>query len=87
MTDKTKRNKRRPAYWFESRRRYFVKNHGKLYALLADAAYISGFALWRLRRAIQRKPDDDPEGFLGDLVRHSTFAKGFAIEGTTGQCA
>jgi hypothetical protein len=30
--------KRLPAYWYESRRRYFVKHHGPVYAGLADAA-------------------------------------------------
>jgi hypothetical protein len=29
--------KPRPRYWYESRRRYFVKNHGRLVADLADA--------------------------------------------------
>jgi N-acetylglucosaminyl-diphospho-decaprenol L-rhamnosyltransferase len=29
---------RLPGYWYESRRRYFVKHHGPLYAGLADAA-------------------------------------------------
>jgi GT2 family glycosyltransferase len=43
-----------PRCWFDSRRRYFVKNHGRLYALLADAAYATAFALWRVRRFVQR---------------------------------
>lgn len=78
VTDAATKNKRRPAYWFESRRRYFVHNHGLAYAALADAAFAIGFAFWRLRRAIQRKPDPDPEHFLGDFLRHSVFAKGRA---------
>lgn len=69
--------KRRPAYWFESRKRYFVKNHGKLAATAADAAWIVGFALWRLRVKLTRKPDRDPEKLLGDFIRHSVFFKGF----------
>lgn len=60
-----------PEYWFESRRRYFVKNHGRFYARLADLAWASGFALWRLRRLLQRKPDNDPPGLLGDFIRFS----------------
>jgi N-acetylglucosaminyl-diphospho-decaprenol L-rhamnosyltransferase len=79
VTDKAKARKRRPAYWFESRRRYFIKNHGGMYALLADASFIVGFALWRLRRAIQRKDDLDPEHFLGDFIRQSVFVKGFRV--------
>ena len=78
-SDPKQPRKRRPRYWFESRRRYFVKNHGRVYALLADAAYAVGLALWRVRRAVQRKPDNDPPRFLFDFVRHSTLAQGFKV--------
>ncbi len=60
--------RRRPRYWFESRSRYFVKNHGRLYAACADAAWIVGFALWRIRRIVQGKPDKDPPHMLWDFV-------------------
>jgi GT2 family glycosyltransferase len=66
---------RRPAYWFESRRRYFRKNHGKLYALACDVVWIAGFASWRLRRILQRKPDTDPDHLLKDFIRHSALIK------------
>ncbi|MEM8737020.1 MAG: glycosyltransferase family 2 protein [Planctomycetota bacterium] len=69
--------RRRPAYWFESRRRYFVKNHGKLTAAAADAAWIIGFTLHRLRVKLTARPDTDPEHMLTDFVRHSVFARGF----------
>jgi N-acetylglucosaminyl-diphospho-decaprenol L-rhamnosyltransferase len=78
VTDSATQNRRRPAYWFDSRRRYFVINHGLVYAALADLAFAIGFAFWRVRRAIQRKPDPDPVHFLGDFLRHSVFAKGRA---------
>lgn len=70
--------KRRPAYWFESRRRYFVKNHGGLYAMLADAAWAVGFAVWRVRRFLQRRQDNDPPKLLSDFLRHSVFVRGFS---------
>lgn len=70
--------KRRPAYWFESRRRYFVKNHGAVYAMLADAAWAAGFASWRVRRFLQRRQDNDPPKLLMDFIRHSVFVRGFA---------
>ena len=75
--DTAKPAKRRPAYWFESRKRYFVKNHGKLAATLADAVWIIGWSCWRLRIKLTGQPDRDPEKLLGDFVRHSVFAKGF----------
>ena len=68
--------KRRPDYWFDSRRRYFVKNHGLVYALLADVIRTLAFATYRVRRFIQRKPDTDPPKLLLDLIRHSVLFKG-----------
>jgi N-acetylglucosaminyl-diphospho-decaprenol L-rhamnosyltransferase len=73
------RPKRRPTYWFQARRRFFLKNYGKLYTALADAAFLCGFALWRLRRPIQRKPDLDPQNFLADSFRNSVFRTGFEL--------
>lgn len=73
------RPRRRPAYWFQARRRFFLKNHGKLRATLADAAFLAGYALWRLRRPIQRKPDLDPQNFLADSFRHSVFRTGLKL--------
>jgi hypothetical protein len=75
VTDTKRPPKRLPQYWFDSRRRYFLKNHGWLYAALADASWASGFALWRLRRALQGKPDYDPPNFLSDFLRNSVFLK------------
>lgn len=69
VTDTKKPAKRVPTYWFESRRRYFQKNYGRLYNVLADLAWASGFACWRVRRWVQRKPDLDPPGYLGDFIR------------------
>ncbi len=79
VTSAATQNKRRPAYWFESRRRYFTKNYGLMYALLADLSAACGFALWRFRRFIQRKPDPDPAHFLGDFIHHSVFFKGSSV--------
>jgi GT2 family glycosyltransferase len=69
VTDVKKPARRMPRYWFESRRRYFQKNHGWLYALVADVAWTVGFALWRVRRRLQRKPDQDPPNLLWDFIR------------------
>ena len=33
-----------PHYWFQARRRFFLKNYGGLYTALADAAFLLGFA-------------------------------------------
>ena len=73
ISSKPQTQRRRPAYWFESRRRYFLKNHGRTYAMAADLLWLPGFALWRLRRWLQRKPDFDPPNLLFDFARHSSL--------------
>lgn len=67
---------RLPGYWFESRRRYFVLNHGRLYAVAVDLAVIIGHCLRRLRYAVQRRRDDAPPRFLRDLIAHSALWRG-----------
>jgi N-acetylglucosaminyl-diphospho-decaprenol L-rhamnosyltransferase len=73
MSDTRKHRKRRPAYWFESRRRFFLKNHGRIYAIAADAAYLLSHSIWRLRRFVQRKEDTDPPRLGFDSLLHSAF--------------
>lgn len=71
--------KRRPDYWHQARRRFWLKNYGPAYAAAADAAFLVSFALWRARRAIQGKPDTDPPRMLADAARNSVFRTGFAL--------
>jgi len=71
--------KRRPTYWFQARRRFYLKSYGAFYAALVDAAFLIGFALWRVRRILQGKPDTDPPHMLGDSFRNSVFATGFEV--------
>ncbi len=70
-TAPTQRPRRRPAYWFDSRKRYFVKNRGHLYAMIADAAWLIGLILCRTRQIVQRRPNDIPISLIPDLFRHS----------------
>jgi N-acetylglucosaminyl-diphospho-decaprenol L-rhamnosyltransferase len=75
VTDVKRPLKRRPRYWFESRSRYFRRNHGRAYKMLADLAWLFGFSLWRLRRRIQGRPDTDPPGLLGDFLRYNFLTR------------
>ena len=45
--------KRRPSYWFESRRRYYVKHYGVLGLIAADALWTLGWLSYKLRRTLQ----------------------------------
>lgn len=61
-----------PRFWYDSRRRYFEKHHGRRYVLAADAARLVGELLFRARVAAfpvhdrPRKPH-----FVRDFVRHA----------------
>lgn len=72
--------KRQPSYSFQARRRYFLKNHGALYAALADAGAILGLALWKLRVKLTGKKDATAPYFLLDSIRHSVFLTGFKLK-------
>lgn len=48
---------RLPRYCHESRRRYFVKNHGYGYAAVADLAFLAGKGVNGLKRVLKRQPD------------------------------
>lgn len=72
-------HKRRPQYWFQARRRFFLKHYGPLRTALVDAAFISGFAMWRVRRRLQGKPDSDPPDMLSDFIRNSVLRTGFRL--------
>jgi len=71
--------KRRPRFWFQARRRYFLKHEGRFRAACIDAAYVVGFSFWRLRRLLQNKPDIDPPQMLPDFIRNSVIFAGFKL--------
>jgi GT2 family glycosyltransferase len=67
--------RRMPKYWFDSRQHYFRKNHGSAYLTLSDLLFAVGFSLWRVRRRLQNKPDQDPPDMLADFLRHSVRSR------------
>ena len=66
--------RRYPAFWFESRRHYFTKQHGAPYFWGATAARLAAGTFWRLRCAVRGKPVNEPDLFLRDLLAHSVRA-------------
>ena len=63
--------KRAPDYWYDSRRRYFEKHHGRMGALGATAAHLGGAGIFRLRCLLARRKPDTPPGHFGYLTRHA----------------
>ena len=76
---KRERPNRLPSYYFQARRRYFLKNRGALFTALSDIGEIAGQALWRLRVLVSGKEDTSPPHLLGDAVRHCVFRTGFDV--------
>jgi GT2 family glycosyltransferase len=64
---------RLPAYWFESRRRYFLKNHGLPYAMAVDAVALPVLALGALKLALQGRGNRKVPYFIRDLAHHSVL--------------
>lgn len=69
-----KKWQRIPGYWLESRWHYYTKNHGRAYACAVTLAHMTGGLLWRIRRALQSKPQADPDYFLWDMLVHDLKA-------------
>jgi GT2 family glycosyltransferase len=71
VTVRQVRPARRPAYWFESRRRFFVTHYGRAYTALANAGWIAGHLIWRARLIVQGKASSASPYLLYDFIRHA----------------
>jgi N-acetylglucosaminyl-diphospho-decaprenol L-rhamnosyltransferase len=69
---------RRPAYWFASRRRYFVLHKGRLRAALTDLAVVLVYPVGRLMGWLRKRPNQPGPHFLRDFIRHSALWRGEA---------
>lgn len=79
VTNPNARRNRLPSYWFDSRRRYFIKNHGPLYATAVDSVWIASHLLWQARRFLQGKPQVGPASLLVDYARNCVFVRGYRL--------
>lgn len=70
LTGEGAAQRRVPAYWFESRRRYLVKNHGRAYAVATDMIALAGLCLWRCRKPASHGV---PPYFMRDFVMQSAL--------------
>jgi GT2 family glycosyltransferase len=71
VTDTKRPPRRRPAYWFESRRRYFEKNHGRAYRVAADVAWTVGHAVHAVYRTARGRRSSDPPMLVRDFLTFS----------------
>jgi hypothetical protein len=67
-----------PDYWYRSRARYFRKNHGRLYAALADWGFLLGASVDWLRRALS---GGDAAGAAAAMARFLASRPGAAPKG------
>jgi GT2 family glycosyltransferase len=80
VSDHRKAAKRVPGYWFDSRRRYFLKNHGPLGAAAADLAWLLGYSLHSARQRVFPKAANDPPHVFEDFVRNGVWRRGVTID-------
>lgn len=73
VTDNTQGPKRLPAYWFESRRRYFIKTFGIGRAALIDVITLGAHALGLLKNIALGRTRRVTPNFIRDLARHSVL--------------
>ncbi len=65
--------KRRPKYWFDSRRRYFRGNYGWLSTHAANLLWLSAYPIGRLWLLLRGKRRDDPPMLWWDFLRYNYF--------------
>ncbi len=68
--------KRRPAYWFQARRRYFLKYQGYTKTLIIDSIEIIGSAIGLLIKKLRNQDPHRPVNFLKDFLAESAIVKG-----------
>jgi N-acetylglucosaminyl-diphospho-decaprenol L-rhamnosyltransferase len=71
VTARKPRPERLPAYWYESRRRYFAIAHGMYYAMVVDIVALLAHGLGTCKRLLQRRTNRGTPYFLVDLMQHS----------------
>jgi GT2 family glycosyltransferase len=73
VTDARQGPKRLPAYWFESRRRYYVLAFGLPHAVIIDLAALLANSVGHLKRILQGRRHAAVPHFMRDLLRHSVL--------------
>ena len=82
ISDHRKEAPRRPQYWFNSRRRFYLKNYGAIKLVWCDLAFIIGYSTWLLRSKLTNNLDlaKEPPSFLKDFIKNSFIFRGFSLK-------
>jgi len=81
-----RRSKRRGHYWFESRKRFFIKHYGIIYFVFTDILWAIGYFTWHIRKCLgfTKSINNDPLYYAKDLligdIRSLFSGKIFKIE-------
>lgn len=75
VTGEQEGTKRLPGYWFESRRRYFAKNHGLPYAMATDAVLLLAYAVGQAKETLKGHGHPGVPHFAHDVLRYSVLRK------------
>ena len=71
VTDEKAVLQRFPAYWFQSRRRYFAVSFGVVHAMVIDLVAVLANCLGLMKRLALRRPS--VPYYIRDLIRHSVL--------------
>ena len=71
VTERDNSPKRYPSYWYESKRRYFLKNHGLIFAILVDFAVIFSGLIDKIKLLVFKIPYEDIPFYLRDTLEQS----------------
>lgn len=68
--------KRRPRWWFDSRRRFLVKSYGVFGLIWVDLCWMAGRSVFGLRQLLcfRRREQRDPPRFTSDLILGDLWA-------------
>jgi N-acetylglucosaminyl-diphospho-decaprenol L-rhamnosyltransferase len=75
VTGRKRERRRLPDYWFESRRRYFLKNHGLPYAVATDVVFLVAHLIGQTKEALKRAGNLGTPHFALDILRHSPLRR------------
>jgi N-acetylglucosaminyl-diphospho-decaprenol L-rhamnosyltransferase len=62
--------RRLPAYWYESRFKFFCDRYGQARAVLANMSFLLGDAVYRIHRALRFKAPENPPFLWQDMFAH-----------------